>query len=69
MYHEPNPVMAGLIAEALKQNEAALNDPNTPESVKRVLSVQALTIKALDAQLNASNEKLFYIVSQIHPSK
>lgn len=60
-----NPVMSALIAETLRQNEDAMNDPNTPESVKRVLSVQALTIKALDAQLNASNEKLFYIVSQL----
>jgi hypothetical protein len=62
---EENPIMRGLIAETLRQNEEAQNDPNTPESVKRVLKVQALTIKALDAQLNASNEQLFYIVSQI----
>lgn len=62
---EKNLVLTALIAEALKQNQEARNDPHTPESVREVLSVQALTIKALDAQLNASNEKLFYIVSQI----
>lgn len=65
MWHQPSPVMTSLIAEALKQNEEAQNDPNTPESVKRVLSVQALTIKALDVALNETNEKLFYIVTQI----
>lgn len=62
---EENPVMRTLIDEALKQNLEAFNNPDTPESVKRVLNVQALTIKALDVALNASNEKLAFVVSQI----
>jgi hypothetical protein len=61
----PNLRQSALVAEALRQNEEAMNDPNTPESVKRVLSVQALTIKALDLLQSGTEEQLVYVLTQL----